>query len=148
MDDITLFFESPGPNWHRLIPSIKTLIAYTNDGTIGCIHFRGYYYILDETKPEHEISQYEDKDRYLPQKCIMTVYKGYELYNGFLVEFYRRDIIEDPPAPPPKKERKPFDDEDESLYSFCPDDEQKLYFRVLCKFMNAEEYNAAKLSDT
>ena len=141
-------------------PYIHTLIDYTNDGSEGCIHFNGHYYV--NNIPQEEITremEYDGLTKYgnsIPQKLGMYFYEqeeepyliedvssykiGDHIFNGGqishynTIEEYAQEIeiymIEYVKDTSVYSEE---DDDDGGTMNVCffPSKEQKIYFRVL-----------------
>jgi hypothetical protein len=60
-------------NKTMLTPYIQELISYDLSGTEGCIHFNGYYYVINAE--EHDPLYYRDPSSILPQKMYMLFKK-------------------------------------------------------------------------
>ncbi len=137
--EMTIHFYANGHA--QRTPYIERLIGYENDGSEGCIHFDGYYYVYDGSEEDYvkESEQYEENR--LPKRLLMDVIvqetEPYHTYRGrswfrivshdqFDVEFYRREKIKCTDV------ISEIEDEDGEPMSVCffPTNEQRLYFRV------------------
>lgn len=128
----------------RRTPYIQELIKYVNDGTEGCIHFNGYYYVYDGTEDEFTKRYQNVEENCLPQRLLMDVivqesepYHKYKCsswyrpvsHDQYEVEFYKREKIKCTDS------ISEIEDEDGEPMKVCffPTDEQLLYFRVIKK---------------
>lgn len=123
----------------RRDPYVEHLIEFNINDVEGCIHFNGYYYVMNEEFPKRvffnttvrEEKPYEEKQTEYGYECKYRTIEDmfYE------VEIYDRVKIENTSS---------YDEVDEDGHKmkicYFPTHEQKIYFKVLKKFDNFEEF--------
>lgn len=126
-------------------PYIEYLLDYDITGNSGCIHFGGYYYVMDEEFPTriffittlYEDEPYEIKEtKYGEEKKYRTIETKY-----YEVDIYKREIL---------KNTSEYDevDEDGGKMKICyfPTHEQKIYFKIINEYSSSDDFfNAAKI---
>jgi hypothetical protein len=124
----------------RRDPYIQNVLEYNISETEGVIHFNGYYYVMNEEFPKRvffnttlrEDKPYEEEIR---DNAHHTKYRILE-DEFYEIEIYDRIKIENTSS------YDEVDDEDGSKMRICyfPTHEQKIFFRVINKFDNFDEF--------
>ncbi len=123
----------------RRDPYIQKLIEFSISETEGYIHFDGYYYVMNEEFPKRlffnttvrEDKPYEEKQTELGLQLKYKIFE--DLF--YEVEVYDRNKIRNTSSYDEVEE-----DGQKMRICYFPTDEQKLFFRVINRFDNFDDF--------